>query len=163
MSDAERKARQRAGYTNIYVEVHLPSFVQALLAAGLISDAELEDVQAIRDAAARALQDWCQGRTRVLRDLTAKEPPPKQTYKPKPPPKPKHGPVRGTVGWTERDTERWEGGWRGDVASPTGGWETIRGPRWCLSYPWPHVEPKPKKKVKKQRHLGGKSVDLRAW
>jgi hypothetical protein len=159
VSDAKRKARQRAGYTNIYVEVHLPSFVQALLSAGLINDAQIEDVAAIRDAAARAIRDWCRGGARLLRDLTAKEPPPKQnTYKPKPPPKPKHGPVRSTVGWTASDTVRWESGWRGDEASPTGGWEYIRGPSWCLSKPWSYTHVA--KPAKKKR---GKAVDLRGW
>jgi hypothetical protein len=148
MSDAERKARQRAGYQNIYVEVHLPSFAQALLAAGLINDAQLEDVAAIRGAAARALQDWCGGGARVLRDLTAKGRPPVATYRPKPPPKPKHGPVRS---WEGSDT-----GWQG--VSDTGRWAVIRGSRWCLNHPWTHTHTKPAKKKRVQ-----KAVDLRLW
>ena len=60
MSDAARKAL-RAGYTNIYVEVHLDTLKVALVAAGFITDAQIEDVWPSREAASRAIGEWCRG------------------------------------------------------------------------------------------------------
>jgi hypothetical protein len=107
MSDAERKARQRAGYVQIYVEVHMPTLTAALLAEGHITDAQTEDRDAIREGAAKFVAQHSKV-GRILRDK--KEPAEVKRQKPTKPKrqdKPKHGPTRK---WTPEEIEAWESG-----------------------------------------------------
>lgn len=121
--EAERKTLQRAGYKHRPILCHDRTLKATLLAAGLITDAQLDDDAAINEAAGRYLMRHCAA-ARVLKDNSAEPPEPKPTKRPKAKrqEKPKHGPV--TV-WSKEDTERWESG----EARP---WALFR--RWRPSY-----------------------------
>jgi hypothetical protein len=123
-SDAERKALQRAGYQHWNVLVHPKSVAQALLAEGLITEAQLEDDDAMREALANFITRHCQV-GRILRDET--EPPTLPArrmsggsfWSPTSFSTPAHhgrtGPWRAPgkkkdLTWTEEDTEAWESG-----------------------------------------------------
>ena len=69
-TEAERKRLQRAGYSHWQVLVHPKSVAQALFAEGLITEAELEDVEAQKEALAKFITRHC-AVGRVLPDKTA--------------------------------------------------------------------------------------------
>jgi hypothetical protein len=69
-----KKARQRQGYTVLPVPVHLPSLTWLLLTEGLLSDKDIEDPEAISEAAGVHFRNH-QHVGRILRDKT----PPKET------------------------------------------------------------------------------------
>ena len=68
--EAARKALQRAGYQHWQVLVHPKSVAQALLAEGLITEAQLEDAEVQKEALGKFIARHC-AVGRVLRDKTA--------------------------------------------------------------------------------------------
>jgi len=67
--EAKRKQLQRAGYAHWQILVHPPTFRAALLAEGLISETQIEDPNALREAAGRFIERHC-SIARLLTDKT---------------------------------------------------------------------------------------------
>src|SRR5262249_24382357 len=68
--EAEKKARQRAGYYVLPVQVHLVSVAQMLLVEGHLAEKDLDDVDAISKAVAAHLRAH-QHHGRILADKSA--------------------------------------------------------------------------------------------
>lgn len=106
--EAERKALNRSGYTHWQVLVHPKTVAATLFAEGLITEAQLEDPGAQREALSTFITRHCKT-ARLLKDRKAQASVPRERKHPKAKrrDKPTHGPVRR---WTPEDTERWESG-----------------------------------------------------
>ena len=93
-TEAERKKLQRQGWRARHVWIHTDTAVAALLAEGLISDAELNDDAAIDDALGKFVMRHC-AVGRLLRDKGARpEVPTPKRPKAKQRSQTKHSPVR---------------------------------------------------------------------
>ena len=115
--EAERKRLLRAGYKHWDVLVHPKSLATALFAEGLITEAQLEDEQAQKEALSKFITRHC-AVGRILKDRETELPDPKPKR-----PKVKRGirwekGLKGFLqkgaqpvsGWTPEDTEAWESG-----------------------------------------------------
>ena len=93
-TEAERKKLQRQGWRARHIWVHTETAYAALLAEGLISDAELNDDAAIDDAVGKFVMRHC-AVGRLLRDKKARpEVPTPKRPKAKQQAQAKHSPVR---------------------------------------------------------------------
>ena len=104
-TDAELKARRRAGYKSYLLEVREQTFKNTLVAQGLLADRDLEDDNAIRAAGSKYIERSYGVHIPVIRPAPPLPPPEKpKTYKPKAQVRSRHGPCR-TLSQEER--ARW--------------------------------------------------------